>query len=691
MTQKFAIFSLIVIFISISTKAQNNVGINTTTPHPSAALEIASTDKGMLVPRMSAAQKTAITAPATGLLIYQTDSIAGFYYYNGSSWLGLSNVLATISDSSQLQKITEGGNTGWRILGRNPANYGDIGAGATDLSINYGNSSTHGATGPNSIALGYSTTASGAQSTAMGHVASASGPNSTAMGLGTTASGDNSTAMGLGATASGNTSTAIGSNTEATGDNSTAMGYETKALGEYSAAMGSQTIASGEKAIAMGFFSKASGHISTAMGVQTTASGSVSTAMGHSTNAKSFAETALGFFNDTLMVADPTGFANDSNRVFTVGNGNSGNHKTAFVIQQNGNVGINQRRPSEKLDLAGSIKIVDGTQGAGKVLTSDANGKASWNTASPSQLEKITEAVNTGWRLLGSNPAYYGNIGDDAVDLSIGSSPSSSTRGATGSRSVAMGTRTTASGIGSTAMGFDVIASGPYSTAMGNATKASGQTSTATGYYSDASGNYSTAMGNETNATGIASTSMGSYSTASGATSTAMGYYTTASGSRSTAMGEYTIAKGFAETVVGSYNDTIVSPNANSFVANGTDRVFTVGVGTSASNRKTAFSVQTDGSVKIGSNGSNNKTVFTATASLGSSTTQEKTFTITTGETISGTKIITATIVNSGSNSEVFAVSISNITNTSFVANVYRIDGASWTQTPVIHYTITEQ
>ena len=32
-----------------------------------------------------------------------------------------------------------------------------------------------------------------------------------------------------------------------------------------------------------------------------------------------------------------------------------------------------------------------------------------------------------------------------------------------------------------------------------------------------------------------------------------------------------------------------------------------------------------------------------------------------------------------------------NITNTSFVANVYRVDGASWTQTPLIHYTITEQ
>ncbi|WP_375561491.1 hypothetical protein ACE193_02735 [Bernardetia sp. OM2101] len=52
----------------------------------SAILDIKSTTKGMLAPRMSAAQKTAISSPATGLLIYQTDGTAGFYYYNGTVW-----------------------------------------------------------------------------------------------------------------------------------------------------------------------------------------------------------------------------------------------------------------------------------------------------------------------------------------------------------------------------------------------------------------------------------------------------------------------------------------------------------------------------------------------------------------------------------------------------------------------------
>ena len=49
-------------------------------------------------------------------------------------------------------------------------------------------------------------------------------------------------------------------------------------------------------------------------------------------------------------------------------------------IETNGNVGVGTVSPTEKLEINGSIKIVDGTQGAGKVLVSDANGKGSWVT-----------------------------------------------------------------------------------------------------------------------------------------------------------------------------------------------------------------------------------------------------------------------------------------------------------------------
>lgn len=76
----------------ISAYAQ--VGIGTTNPNPSAAVDITSTDKGLLIPQMTAAQRTAITNPATGLLVIQTDGATGFYYNAGTpaapNWLNLS-------------------------------------------------------------------------------------------------------------------------------------------------------------------------------------------------------------------------------------------------------------------------------------------------------------------------------------------------------------------------------------------------------------------------------------------------------------------------------------------------------------------------------------------------------------------------------------------------------------------------
>jgi hypothetical protein len=66
-----------------------SVAINTTgaAADASSALDIQSTSKGFLVPRMTITERNAITSPATGLLIYQTNSTPGFYYYDGSSWV----------------------------------------------------------------------------------------------------------------------------------------------------------------------------------------------------------------------------------------------------------------------------------------------------------------------------------------------------------------------------------------------------------------------------------------------------------------------------------------------------------------------------------------------------------------------------------------------------------------------------
>jgi len=57
------------------------VGVNTTTPDASSIMDISSSDKGLLIPRMSSFP----TSPAKGLLIYRLD-LNGFYAWNGSSW-----------------------------------------------------------------------------------------------------------------------------------------------------------------------------------------------------------------------------------------------------------------------------------------------------------------------------------------------------------------------------------------------------------------------------------------------------------------------------------------------------------------------------------------------------------------------------------------------------------------------------
>lgn len=92
----------LVLLSSTASYAQNNVGINTSSPNPSAALDVTSSTQGVLVPRMLSSDRSAITSPATGLLVYQTDGTAGFYYYNGSAWVALGSGGSATTDASLL-------------------------------------------------------------------------------------------------------------------------------------------------------------------------------------------------------------------------------------------------------------------------------------------------------------------------------------------------------------------------------------------------------------------------------------------------------------------------------------------------------------------------------------------------------------------------------------------------------------
>ena len=83
---KIRLILILLLFIQFSICNAQNVGIGTKTPDASAALEIQDTSRGILIPRMTMEQRNAIQNPAEGLMVYQTDSTKGFWYWDGSIW-----------------------------------------------------------------------------------------------------------------------------------------------------------------------------------------------------------------------------------------------------------------------------------------------------------------------------------------------------------------------------------------------------------------------------------------------------------------------------------------------------------------------------------------------------------------------------------------------------------------------------
>lgn len=226
-------YSLFFVLLSMNINAQNtfpatgSAGIGTTVPNASALLEMKSTGKGLLIPRMTSDQRDLITAPASGLLIYQTNNTKGFYFYSGSAWTPLVS-------------------KGWSLTGNGGTVPGTNFLGTTDaqplmLKVNNQKSGYIDYNGTKAnTALGYQTLLSnttGAQNTAMGYQSlytNATGFANTSAGLQSlylNTSGYQNTATGLYAlrnNTSGynNTATGLGALLiNGTGNSNTANGY----------------------------------------------------------------------------------------------------------------------------------------------------------------------------------------------------------------------------------------------------------------------------------------------------------------------------------------------------------------------------------------------------------------------------------------------------------------------------------
>ena len=257
---------LIASIIALCSVAQNNVGIGTATPDASSKLEISSDNSGLLIPRLKAAQRMAISNPASGLLVFDTDSMA-FAYRTGGTWLFLTGKNSKTNDWSTTGNSGTGADNFIGTTDAQPLRFkinnamaglvditsGSTGLGFQILSVNQANGNT--ATGYYS--MHFNTTGSG--NTANGFYtlfANTSGDDNTATGssaLQKNTTGSYNTADGynsLGKNTIGYNNTANGysslvSNTS--GSHNTAVGYTSLA----SNITGNGNVAFGDRALAL--------------------------------------------------------------------------------------------------------------------------------------------------------------------------------------------------------------------------------------------------------------------------------------------------------------------------------------------------------------------------------------------------------------------------------------------------------
>ncbi len=106
-------FIVIVVFVhTVKLVAQSNIGIGTTTPHTSALLDLQSTSKGLLIPRMTTSQRNSIGTIAKGLVVYDS-TIKTFMFHDGTAW----------------QEVINPNNNLWKKTGNNIHNQNSINVG----------------------------------------------------------------------------------------------------------------------------------------------------------------------------------------------------------------------------------------------------------------------------------------------------------------------------------------------------------------------------------------------------------------------------------------------------------------------------------------------------------------------------------------------------------------------------------
>ncbi|WP_028374790.1 hypothetical protein [Leeuwenhoekiella sp. MAR_2009_132] len=424
------------------------VGIGTTTPDQSSILDLSASNKGFLAPRINLTSTTnasidGINANANGLMIYNTNASltggngVGYYFWDGSTWTAM--------------KAASTAGTNWSLTGNTVTATDFLGSTNSQPLIFKVNSTESGKIDPSgSLSLGLSSSATVANATAIGSNAKALTSNATAIGFSATAQSLNAIAIGNGAKAKDFDNTiAIGTNASASGgingiaigngaitnvvsgiaigtgayakdyDNTIAIGRSSRASKDFTIAIGdgAQTNATGS--IVIGSNAAKVGNygvsIGTAAGSSSSGDRAISIGAGTSTGLRAVAIGNSALATGTESVSLGNNAKGSADNATAIGANAIANQANTVILGSNANVGIGTSAPKDKLHVNdGKLRITDGTQGAGKVLTSDANGSATWQAPA----NQYTEAYG---EMFGNNDGGVNVTGDYTRSLNASS------------------------------------------------------------------------------------------------------------------------------------------------------------------------------------------------------------------------------------------------------------------------------
>jgi hypothetical protein len=339
------------VFIALlsSSSACAQVGINNATPDASAELDVKSTTRGFLAPRMTGAQMNAIASPASGLAVYNSDS-ASYCIYNGTAWLKVQ--LSTANS--------------WTVSG-------------SDIYCN------------NTGKVGIGTTAPASRLHVFGGNFVASGD---------LLSGNTIEVSGAGARMFFNPYRAAFRAGYVYGDE-----WDEANIGNFSIALGTAVKATGANSVALGNTVTALGSNTFCAGTNNISSGISSTALGRSNTAASFGETVVGLSATTYTPGSTSSFL-ASDRLFNIGNGNA-TRSDALTVLKSGNTGLGTSTPTSTLEVNGTLALkLKVSQAAG---TNNPDGTAyTWIYSSGTgtiTLPTASTCANRGYRIVNNTGA----------------------------------------------------------------------------------------------------------------------------------------------------------------------------------------------------------------------------------------------------------------------------------------------